>query len=550
MNEEREREQEKPIATAVEKAASQKLGVGRYDCPLIYEETAEAGTDSDLPYWLVLGLSGAIATLGLAIDSAAVVIGAMLVAPLLAPVMGLAIALVVGDARLVLQTGAVVAASTVLVIAIAALLTAALPFHTITLEISARVRPTTLDLAIAVFSGLVGALVTVAREHRLSAAIPGVVVAVALIPPLAVAGFAIGAGEWHLIYGSMLLYGANLAGIVLSGMAVFMLIGMYRPDIARVARSWHGKRASTGLAAWVGGVRWLPDPGGMGTPRMRATLVVGFVVIMGVPLSETLGQIAREARVTAAVDAAEGRFDRPGESSILTREVDIGDGQTIVYLRVAAADWLEEEVRVDFERDASARAREPVTLVLEQLALTPEEALRPGADRAPDLDAPEMIATLQSRLRRALDALPLPAGGRVVGGEAALGTAGMPRITVGYQAERPLPPEAEEILAHDLARALRVPRVEASFEHLSLDPIHEGTTPPDPETVEAAADLLRRYHRLVIELEHAGVTSEALLDSTRAALEEAGVARERLRTAAGPEEGGGVVLRLRPEERG
>jgi uncharacterized hydrophobic protein (TIGR00271 family) len=202
-------EKERPIATAVEEAASEKLGVRRYDCPLIYKEAAEAGTDSDLPYWLILGLSGAIATLGLAIDSAAVVIGAMLVAPLLAPVMGLAIALVVGDAKLALQTGAVIVASTLLVIAIAALFTVALPFHTITLEISARVRPTTLDLAIAVCSGLVGAVVTVAREHRLSAAIPGVVVAVALIPPLAVAGFGIGAGEWHLIYGSMLLYGAQ-----------------------------------------------------------------------------------------------------------------------------------------------------------------------------------------------------------------------------------------------------------------------------------------------------------------------------------------------------
>jgi hypothetical protein len=69
--------EDKEGPTAVEKAASRKLGVGRYDCPLIYRDVAEAGTDSDLPYWLILGLSGGIATLGLAIDSAAVVIGFM-----------------------------------------------------------------------------------------------------------------------------------------------------------------------------------------------------------------------------------------------------------------------------------------------------------------------------------------------------------------------------------------------------------------------------------------------------------------------------------------
>jgi uncharacterized hydrophobic protein (TIGR00271 family) len=536
-------EKERPIATAVEEAASEKLGVRRYDCPLIYKEAAEAGTDSDLPYWLILGLSGAIATLGLAIDSAAVVIGAMLVAPLLAPVMGLAIALVVGDAKLALQTGAVIIASTLLVIAIAALFTVALPFHTITLEISARVRPTTLDLAIAVCSGLVGAVVTVARGHRLSAAIPGVVVAVALIPPLAVAGFGIGAGEWHLIYGSMLLYGANLAGIVLSGMMVFMLIGMYRRDISGVAERWHTDRAATGLAAWVGRARWAPDPGGMGTPKIRAAMVVGFVLLMGVPLSETLSEIAREVRIAAAVDGAESRFDRPGESSILSREMDIGERTTTVYLRVAATDWIGDDLREDFEREASARAGEPVTLVLEQIALSAEEAsARP--ERVADMEGPEMMASLQARLRQALGALPLPDDVRLVGGEAALGTAGAPRITVGYQARRPLPSEAEQILSRELARGLRVPRVEATFEHVPTRPLHEGAGAPDSAVAHGVADLLHRYPTLIVEIERGDDVSGALSDSARAALRDAGVERDRIREVSGA--GSGIGLRLRP----
>src|SRR5690606_20402813 len=159
------------------------------------------------PYWRVLVLSGAIATLGLALDSSAVVIGAMLVAPLLSPVVGLALSLAVGDGRLAVQTGVVVIGSTALVIGISALLTILLPFQTITVEIAARARPTTLDLVIAIFSGLVGAVVTVARGSRLSAAIPGVAISVALIPPLAVAGFGVGIGwDSSLIWGSMLLY--------------------------------------------------------------------------------------------------------------------------------------------------------------------------------------------------------------------------------------------------------------------------------------------------------------------------------------------------------
>jgi uncharacterized hydrophobic protein (TIGR00271 family) len=225
---------------AIQDAAGEKLGVQRWDRPAIFRESASAGTDNRLPYWMVLVLSGGIATLGLAINSSAVVIGAMLVAPLLAPVVGLALALAVGDGRLAAQTGAVVVGSTVAVVLTSAVLTVLLPFQTITLEISARTRPTTLDLVIAVFSGLVGVVVTVARGSRLSAAIPGVAISVALIPPLAVAGFGIGAG-WNveLIYGAMLLYGASLAGIVLSGMAVFLLVGMHRADVRDAARRWH-----------------------------------------------------------------------------------------------------------------------------------------------------------------------------------------------------------------------------------------------------------------------------------------------------------------------
>src|SRR5690606_5078773 len=102
-----------PDTNPIEEAATEKLGMARWDRPAIFREAAAAATENQLPYWAVLVLSGAIATLGLAIDSSAVVIGAMLVAPLLAPVVGLALALAVGDGRLALQTAVVVIGSTI-----------------------------------------------------------------------------------------------------------------------------------------------------------------------------------------------------------------------------------------------------------------------------------------------------------------------------------------------------------------------------------------------------------------------------------------------------
>jgi uncharacterized hydrophobic protein (TIGR00271 family) len=458
------------VAEAVEEAAAAKLGVEEWDRPAIVRDAVRAATENGLPYWAVLSLSGAIATLGLAIDSSAVVIGAMLVAPLLAPVLGLALSLAIGDGRLAAQTAVIVLASTLAVILVGAALTVLLPFHTITLEISARARPTTLDLAIAVFSGLVGAVVTVGRRSRLSAAIPGVAIAVALIPPLGVAGFGIGTGNGELIRGSLLLYGANLAGIVLSGMGVFMLVGMHRAEVIRTARKWHEEAAPHGLAALVDRVHWIRSLGAFRSPWARIGLVFAFVVALGLPLSETLAQITRETRVERAVSAAEREiFQNPGRASVLGKQVEIGADRTHVYLRVATTEWFGEEERQAFERQASTRAGEPVLLSLEQLPArgADEDRLadllpgRPPRQAAPAQPAatefPDLLAATGIRLGRLVESLALPAGVDIAGSELTVNHAGAAVLDLVYTAAAPLPPQAEEMLQAQVRRALSLP---------------------------------------------------------------------------------------------
>ena len=245
----------------VQTATAEALSVESWDRPGAAREAAASATDTDLPYWMILMISGAIASFGVAIDSAAVVIGAMLIAPLLAPVVGLALALATGDGRLMVQTAAVVLASMVVVVATGVIVAWTLPFQTLTAEITSRTSPTAIDLRIAIFSGLAGALVTVARRKRLSAAIPGVAISVALIPPLAVTGFGIGMGNADVVRGSLLLYEANLAGIVLSGMALFLLVGMHRTSVLDALRDhqeeFFGHRAGrAGGAPARGSTRW------------------------------------------------------------------------------------------------------------------------------------------------------------------------------------------------------------------------------------------------------------------------------------------------------
>jgi uncharacterized hydrophobic protein (TIGR00271 family) len=541
--------EEKAVLEEIEETAGEQLGVEQWDRPAIFRESATAATDGDLPYWMVLVLSGAIATLGLALNSSAVVIGAMLIAPLLAPVVGLALALAVGDGRLALQTAAVVLLSTIAVVTTGALLTAILPFQTITLEITARTRPTTLDLAIAVFSGLAGAVVTVARGKRLSAAIPGVAISVALIPPLAVAGFGIGAG-WNaqIIRGSLLLYGANLAGIVLSGMLVFLIIGMHRENVLETARRWHRGEGPTGVIAWVDRLSWVRRLGIIRSTSARVGLVVAFVVALAIPLSTTLEEIARETRVRRAVDDAAELFNVPGRSSILGQQVLPGADQTQVYLRVATTEWFGEEAKQQFERSASAAAGEPVLVVLTQLpatggdiarlaALLPSDNRPPAALPEPTAPAqlPDLVASIRRRLDQALAVLPLPDGVAIAGAELAVEGGGTTSVRIGYTAPAPLPVQAEQILARQLTAALGDPELVVRMTPISttLRPLAAA----DTARIGEIADLLRRYDGVGAEIVAGQQTDSAQIAAAVGLLSGLGVAPGRITTRRDGDEG-------------
>lgn len=535
----REEEQDEP--NAIEEVAGERLGVERWDRPLIFRDAAEAGTDNSLPYWIVLILSGAIATLGLALDSSAVVIGAMLVAPLLGPIMGLSMALAVGDSRLALQCFTVVGGSLLLVITTAAGLTALLPFHTLTLEISSRIHPTTLDMGVAVCSGLVGALVTVARGKRLSAAIPGVAVAVALIPPLAVAGFGIGAG-WYadVIWGSLLLLGANLAGIVLSGVLVFMLVGMHRGEVVAAARQWHEDVPPHGVAALVCRLPWMSRAGVFGSASGRAALVVGFVIMLAIPLTAALKEVVREARVNGAVAEAVELFETDGSASVLWQQVDVGSDSSVARVRVSTAVGVGEAEREAFRRRATELAGEPVHLRLEQLPVSAggasalQSLLRGGNGRderaaADDAAWPETLARAREALRQAAWALPFPADAEAVGialhvedGDAGAADS----AEVAYLAGAPLDPQAAEVLGGVLRRAVGHPQLRTSFHHAG--PVVLTIDPTDTAALDALIDVLIRYPSLELHLYSAPVDSIAAA-AALTAIDAAGVAADRVR---------------------
>lgn len=191
---------------------------------LYFEEPGRAS--KLVAWWVMLLLSVAIATFAILQDSTAVVIGAMLIAPLMTPILGLAGALVngwrvrAGRSSLLVTLG--VAGAVALSYVIASWVPALVSFDANS-QITSRVNPTFVDMLIALAAGAAGAFATVTT--RVASSIAGVAIAVALVPPLGVVGVSLQEQRWDEAFGSLLLFLTNFVSIVLAAAAVFVLAG-------------------------------------------------------------------------------------------------------------------------------------------------------------------------------------------------------------------------------------------------------------------------------------------------------------------------------------
>lgn len=180
----------------------------------------------DQDFFLMVILSTLMATFGLLIDSAAVIIGSMLIAPILYPILGLSLGVVIADYKLISRSFYTVLKSMAYGIAGAAIVT--LLFNSNyenTSEILARTEPSMIYAAIAVIAGLAASFALVMPE--ISPSLPGVAISVALIPPIAVTGIGVARFDWHIISNSFLLFSINAAGIVFASMIIFSLMNLY-----------------------------------------------------------------------------------------------------------------------------------------------------------------------------------------------------------------------------------------------------------------------------------------------------------------------------------
>jgi len=292
-------------------------------------------------------LSTAIAVFGILGDSTAVVIGAMLVAPLMFPVLGGAAAIVMGWPRRIVSRALLVAAGSLLAVLLAAAISFLIPGRATPLpaELMARTSPNLLDLGIALAAGAAGAYGQV-RRHA-SDVLTGVAVAVALVPPLAVVGITLQLTEWQLALGSTLLFLANVVGIVIAASATFLAAGFVP-----------GRNPLKGHTQILRGVSW----------AAIATIIVVLPMQFGrgavLPVTDPTDE------VTAVVE--DYVADRGSATEVVDVEVEVDDGFTKIDVVVASSI---DAVAVDsLAEDLAEHLSSPVQLRLLLVSAETERA--------------------------------------------------------------------------------------------------------------------------------------------------------------------------------
>ncbi|NEO16051.1 MULTISPECIES: TIGR00341 family protein [unclassified Moorena] len=174
--------------------------------------------------FLVLIISSClIATFGLVLNSAAVIIGAMIIAPLMLPLRGLSFATLEGDWELLRRSFVSIAVGTLLGISCSWLVGTVIGSPELGAQVLARTKPNLIDLLVAIVAGGISGFSKI--RPSLEDAVPGTAIAVALMPPLCVVGLTLSQGEWTLSQGAFLLYITNLIGINLACMIVYIFSG-------------------------------------------------------------------------------------------------------------------------------------------------------------------------------------------------------------------------------------------------------------------------------------------------------------------------------------
>lgn len=188
-------------------------------------QTLSYGARPTIEYYLLTILSCLIATAGLLQNSPAVIIGAMIVAPLMTPILAFSLGVIWGDTQLIKQSFGSIVKGALLAVLISGTLSFFVPIADYNSEILARTKPNLFDIVVAISSGLVGAYGN--ANKKISNTLVGIAIAVALMPPLCTIGIGVGNLDWVVARGALILFSINLISISLAGAIIFWIMKIH-----------------------------------------------------------------------------------------------------------------------------------------------------------------------------------------------------------------------------------------------------------------------------------------------------------------------------------
>lgn len=363
----------------------------------VYQEAYE-GRQFDAVYFGMLIFACLIALMGLLLNSPAVIIGAMLISPLMGPILACGLALTTAEWSLGKKAGRNVALSVAEVVLIAFIATQLSPLRQATPEILARTNPNLMDLLIAFFSGLAGTVALTSRKTAFTI-LPGVAIATAVMPPLATVGYGLGTGQWAVARGAFMLFFTNFTAIVLSASLVFLLIGL-RPQVERM-----GERHPL--------IRW------------RIAIAAAVLVLISIPLMRTLIRAATQANLRGQVQETLRRAVQlpDGSRRLDSVSVELLRRQVIVNASIRTTQYMEPAEIEKLQAAIAGRIARPVRLEVQQLQIAQKTAsteqvirdflaaglIRPAPVEQP-LTATAQLDRLEERLAGPLRALVGAAG--------------------------------------------------------------------------------------------------------------------------------------------
>lgn len=263
-------------------------------------------SEIDLHYVVLMLLSTLLATIGLFSNSSAVVIGAMLLAPLMAPIVSFSMGMLRGDVRMLELSLLKIITGIVLALAASSSVALLIPEMALTDEMHARINPNLLDMGVAILSGIAAAYSKSFKEIMQSLA--GVAIAVALVPPLSVAGIGLGQADLSVFFGAFLLFFTNLVGISIAATLTFQVLGF-----SNIVRS-----------------------------QKSMLIVVALTIATSFPLFYSYDQIIEDYRLERFIQ--QSRF-LVNDKYIIIKGADVSEreGTTVIDLTIAVREALQRE---------------------------------------------------------------------------------------------------------------------------------------------------------------------------------------------------------------